>query len=247
MVDAHCHLQEIDNIPTAISGLDAVLCCGSGLANSQQAGALAAKYPTVYAAVGVHPEDLVEFKKKAHEDNLKQFLELTTQPKVVAIGECGLDYTDQTTEHDKLEQKKLLEFNLQLARQTKLPLVIHCRNAFADIFKLVDYAQVQMHCFTGNLAEMQECIGRGWYISFGGILTFKSSHALREVAKQVPSDKLLIETDSPYLAPEPLRGDRNIPQNVKIVAQTLATVRGVQVGEIDRLTSQNARVLFGFT
>jgi len=108
----------------------------------------------------------------------------------------------------------------------------------------LDYSKVQMHCFTGNIDQMQECVKRGWYISFGGILTFKSSHELREVAKQVPEDRLLIETDSPYLAPEPVRGTVNTPANVKIVAQTLASVRGTSVEEIDRITSANFAKLF---
>ncbi len=242
MVDAHCHLFEAKDVGAEVQrfkdiGGTAILCCGSDLESSRKSIELSEKYPDVYAAVGVHPESVTKVPES--EDYLK-----IVKDKVIAIGECGLDYRSGMTAQEKEFQKDLLLFNIALAEKTKLPLVVHCRAAFEDLFKVLDYSKVQMHCFTGNIDQMQECVKRGWYISFGGILTFKSSHELREVAKQVPEDRLLIETDSPYLAPEPVRGTVNTPANVKIVAQTLASVRGTSVEEIDRITSANFAKLF---
>ncbi len=244
MIDAHCHLQDCENIEKAIEGLEAVICCGSDLESSKKTIEIASQFPNVWATVGVHPEESL----KSQIPNPNEFLKLANLKRVVAVGECGLDYTPETSEEEKSAQRELFKFNIDLAKETKLPLVVHCRNAFEDVFSILNaqdsMLKVQMHCFTGNMEQMQECVKQGWYISFGGILTFKSSHELREVAKAVPEDKLLIETDAPYLAPEPLRGTRNVPKNVKIVAMTLAKTRSVDFNTIDQLTSQNARKFF---
>lgn len=243
MVDAHCHLYEFENIESEIEkfkqiGGTAMLSCGGDLESSKRSVEIARKYPEVFVAVGVHPEHQKTLPRE------EEFLDLVNNKKVVAIGECGLDYYPDTSVEEKDFQIKLLKFNVDLAKKTNLPLVVHCRNAFDDVFENLHYPRVQMHCFTGNMEQMQECVKRGWYISFGGILTFKSNHALREVAKQVPEDKVLIETDSPYLAPEPIRGTTNTPANVKIIAEALALVRGVSIAEIDMLTTKNAKELF---
>ena len=112
------------------------------------------------------------------------------------------------------------------------------------MFEVLDLDRVQMHCFTGNMEQMQECVRRGWYISLGGIVTFKSSHELREGVKAVPDDRLLVETDAPYIAPEPVRGSRNTPQNVKIVAAKIADVKGTSINRIEAITTKNAKRLF---
>jgi TatD DNase family protein len=177
MVDAHCHLQEFEDIKAEIqkakdAGVRAIICNGSDAENSKRAIEIANEYSGIWATVGQHPES--GFIVESNE-----FIEMTKHPKVVAIGECGLDYTLETSIDEKAKQKELLLFNIQLAQETKLPLVIHCRNAFDDIFEIVDYVKVQMHCFTGNLEQMQECIKRGWCVSFGVIITFKKSAELR--------------------------------------------------------------------
>ncbi|KKU29072.1 MAG: Deoxyribonuclease, TatD family [Candidatus Amesbacteria bacterium GW2011_GWA2_47_11b] len=233
MIDAHCHLQEFENPSEVISGLEAVICCGSGVKSSQKAVELASKYKEVFATVGVHPEDI-------NDRDEKELRKLLKMPKVVAVGECGLD-----TGSD--EEVDLFKFNIELAKETGLPLVVHCRNQFEKVFEALDLDRVQMHCFTGNMEQMQECVRRGWYIGLGGIVTFKSSHELREVAKEIPEDRLLIETDAPYLAPEPVRGSRNTPQNVKIVAAKISEVRGTSINQIEEITTQNARRLFGLS
>ena len=155
MIDAHCHLQEFDNPGEAISGLEAVVCCGAGVESSRKAVELAQKYKEVYATVGVHPEEI----KDRDETELRKLLKM---PKVVAVGECGLD-----TDSD--EEVELFKFNIQLAKETGLPLVVHCRNQFEKVFEVLDLDKVQMHCFTGNMEQMRECVKRGWYISLGGI------------------------------------------------------------------------------
>ncbi|KKS33211.1 MAG: Deoxyribonuclease, TatD family [Candidatus Amesbacteria bacterium GW2011_GWA2_42_12] len=256
MIDAHCHLQKFENPGEVISGLEAVICCGADLESSKKAIEISDKFPNVWATVGIHPEE--NFKStssrfaskilRSKEILKSKLLKLLRQPRVVAVGECGLDFLPETREEEKSAQRELFKFNIDLAKEIKLPLVVHCRNAFEDVFSILNaqdsMLKVQMHCFTGNMEQMLECVRRGLYISFGGILTFKSSQELREVARLVPEDKLLIETDSPYLAPEPIRGTRNEPKNVKIVAEVLAKTRGVDFNAIDQLTSQNARKFF---
>ena len=230
MIDAHCHLYEIEEGGWMDNGLEAMICCGSGTKNSQESVELARKYANVYATVGVHPENISD------RDEGK-LLELAKDKKVVAIGECGLDSESEA-------EVELFKFNIGLAQKTGLPLVVHCRGMFEKVFEILDYDRAQMHCFTGNMAQMEECVRRGWYISLGGILTFKKSEYLREVAKIVPEDRLLTETDAPYLAPEPVRGSRNIPGNVKYVVDCLAGLRGKSVEYMDQVTSENARRLF---
>lgn len=241
MIDAHCHLYELENIETEVqrfkgAGGTAIICNGAGMESSRKAIELVQKYPEVYATVGVHPEERDPSTALGMTWDILR--EMTREPKVVAIGECGLD-----TDSD--EEVALFKQNIELAKETKLPLVVHCRNQFEKVFEVLDYDRVQMHCFTGTMDEMEECVRRRWYISFGGILTFKKSLDLRSVAKNVPEDRLLIETDSPYLAPEPVRGQKNTPANVKHVAEVLALARGISVDEIDRITTENARRLFG--
>ena len=252
MIDAHCHLQEFENPGEVIAGLEAVICCGSDLESSKKAVEIAEKFPQVFATVGCYPD------AKVFDEKL--FLKLSQHKKVVAIGECGLDFSPETREEEKSDQRELFKFNIDLAKETGLPLVVHCRNAFVDIFQIFDRMGshpsrsadrkgndplVMMHCFTGNTEQMQECVRRGWYISLGGIVTFKSSHDLRNVAKVVPKDKLLIETDAPYLAPEPVRGCRNEPKNVKIVAAKISEVRSTSINQIEEMTVRNTRRLFG--
>lgn len=242
MVDAHCHLHEFVDVEAEIrkckaAGITAIISNGAEIKSSKQEFEIAKQFAQVWATVGQHPEG-------GFEANSEDFLELARHPKVVAIGECGLDYTPDTSEDEKAKQRELLLFNIDLAKKTKLPLVIHCRNAFADIFEILEYDLVQMHCFTGNTDQMRECVNRGWYVSFGGIVTFKKSIELREVVANVPEDRLLIETDSPYLSPEPVRGERNFPANVEIIAQAVAEARSTSVQQVDHLTTQNTLRLF---
>jgi TatD DNase family protein len=232
MVDAHCHLQDIPNFN--VSNLELAICSGASLESSRQAIEIATKHKNVYVTVGIHPEAIINDQASM----INELKGLAREPKVVAIGECGLD-SDDPREID------LLKLQVDLAKELNLPLVIHNRNQDQKILDLVgDYPKVMLHCFTGNLDFMQKSVSRGWYISFGGILTFKKRDELREVAKLVPSDRLLTETDAPYLAPEPLRGSPNIPANVKIIAQLLANLRGTSIDQIEAVTRKNCETLF---
>ena len=222
MVDSHCHLYEIPEEEWKDNGLEAMICAGADLETSKKAIELAEKYPNVWATIGSMTND------QATDPN--EFLKLTNHKKVVAIGECGLNKGDDT---------ELFKFNINLAKETGLPLVVHCRDAFEKVFEVLDYNRVQMHCFTGNEEQMRECVKRGWYISFGGILTFKKSDELRRVAGLVPEDRLLVEAGAAYLAPEPVRGTKNVPTNVKYVLDCLA------MENMEQITSENARRLFG--
>lgn len=242
MIDAHCHLHEFSDVEAEIkkckeAGVTAIISNGAEVNSSKQELEIAKQFEQVWATVGQHPEGGFMVKNS-------EFIEMANHPKVVAIGECGLDYTPETTANEKAKQRELLLFNVDLAKKTNLPLVVHCRNAFDDIFELIDYDLVQMHCFTGNNEQMNKCVNRGWYISFGGIITFKKSVELREAVARVPEDRLLIETDSPYLSPEPIRGERNFPANVRIIAQAVAEARSTSIDEIDTLTTQNTLRLF---
>jgi TatD DNase family protein len=230
MTDSHCHLYELEEARWIGDRPDIIICPGGDLATSRKAVELAQKFDGVYAVVGQHPESNDDFDKEG-------FLCLTQKERVVAIGECGLD-------SDSDREISLFRKNYDLALETELPLVVHCRGVFGKVFEMLEYSKVQMHCFTGNMDQMWECARRGWYMSFGGILTFKKSVDLREVAKNVPDNLLLVETDSPYLSPEPIRGQVNKPGNVRIVCELLAKIRGVGVEEIERLTSENAKRLF---
>ncbi len=227
MTDAHCHLQDLKTFD--VSGLKFVICAGASVDSSKKAIEIAQKFSNVWATVGIHPES---------NDNILEIKDLVGQPKVIAIGECGLD-SDDPRELD------LLKLHVELARECDLPLVIHNRNQDKYILEILGhYQNVMMHCFTSDMNFMKECVSRGWYISFGGILTFKKSEYLREIAKQVPENLLLIETDSPYLAPEPYRGEKNHPKNVKIVAQLLANLRGTSINQIEEITDRNCQKLF---
>ncbi|MDP1743793.1 MAG: TatD family hydrolase [Candidatus Amesbacteria bacterium] len=227
MVDAHCHLQDLETFD--ISELKYVICAGASVDSSKKAIEIASSHQNVFATVGIHPESNDDFNKLR---NLVKF------PKVVAIGECGLD-------SDNPRECELLQKHLDLAKEFDLPIVIHNRNQDKNILKILgNYPKVMLHCFTSNEEFMKECVNRGWYISFGGILTFKKSHALREVAKQIPDNLLLIETDSPYLSPEPFRGKINQPKNVKIVAQMLANIRNTSIDQIEETTDKNCKRLF---
>lgn len=236
MIDAHCHLQDIPNFD--ISNLEIVICAGASIESSKVAIELANKYSNVWATVGIHPESKDELRILNYE-----LRKLVKEPKVVAIGECGLDSDDP-------RELELLKLHVNLANEFNLPLVIHNRNQDKNILEILSpqhlapSTKVMLHCFTSDQAFANECIKRGWYISFGGILTFKKNDYLREIAKQVPSGLLLTETDSPYLAPEPLRGSQNIPKNVKIVAELLANLRNTSINQIEEITERNCRRLF---
>jgi len=205
--------------------------------------ALAERYPFIYAAVGWHPVDSIDLR----EVDLAWIESLADHPKVVAIGEIGLDYHWDTS--PKNVQQQVFREQLRLARRLRLPVVIHNRDAHEDIVRILREEKAEevggiMHCFSGSWDTAKQCLNLGFHISLGGPVTFKNARVPKEVMAKVPDDRLLIETDSPYLAPHPYRGKRNESAYVSLVAEAAAEIRGKSREDIEILTFRNASRLF---
>jgi TatD DNase family protein len=244
-VDSHCHI----NFPELAAELPAVLekmtqhrvthamCIGVNLPDLSQVLALAAEHTNIYASVGVHPD-----YEDTPEPTVDQLIELATRPKVAAIGETGLDYYRATG--DLEWQRQRFRVHIRAARSCGKPLVIHTRAAAADTLAIMraeraDEAGGVMHCFTESWEVAEGALELGFHISFSGIVTFKNATALKDVARRVPLDRMLIETDAPYLAPVPHRGKLNQPAYVRHVAEEIARLREVPVDVIGSATSAN--------
>ena len=251
LIDSHAHLddrrfdKDRDKLIKSFkkSGIDLIINPGADISSSIKAVSLSEEYDNIYAAVGVHPHSAKEMDDSTVEI-LKSF---TGRDKVVAIGEIGLDYHYDNSPRD-VQRKRFIE-QLHLAKEVNLPVIIHSRDAAGDTFDILKDAQDGslegvLHCYSGSVEMAREYIKLGFYISLAGPVTFKNSRVLKEVAKDVPLDKLLIETDSPYLTPEPYRGKRNEPIYVRYVAGTIAEVRGLAFEEVAKATSENAKRLF---
>jgi TatD DNase family protein len=245
----HLHLAEFDAdreqaIARARAGQVARMVeVGYDLESSRAALALAEEHPALYAAVGIQPH----YATLAGDEWLAEVRQLAAHPKVVAIGEIGLDYHHDRAPHDA--QERLFRQQLALARELGLPVVIHSRDAHADTVRILrDAARGQpgiMHSFSGDWAYAEACLEIGFQLSFSGPVTFNKASDLHEVARRAPLDRILTETDSPYLAPHPLRGKRNEPANVRLVAERLAALRGIELEELARAVWRNACELFG--
>lgn len=201
-------------------------------------------YDFMFAAIGWHPVDAIDMM----EEDLQWIEELSAHPKVVAIGEMGLDY--HWDKSPKEIQKEVFRKQIRLAKKVGLPIIIHNREATADIVSILkeeDASEVGgiMHCFSGSAETALECIDMNFYISLGGPVTFKNAKKPKEVAAVVPLDRLLIETDCPYLAPHPFRGKRNEPSYVKLVAEQIAEIKQLSLEEVSEATTNNAKKLFG--
>src|SRR5699024_2835425 len=206
---------------------------------------IAEAYESIYAAVGWHPVDAIHFDEKKHLDYLRQ---LSEHPKVVALGEMGLDYHWDTS--PKNIQKDIFKKQISLAKDIDLPIIIHNREATADVISVLEEEQAStvggiMHCFSGTVAEMKQCVALNFHISLAGPVTFKNAKEVKEVAREIPLDRLLIETDAPYLAPHPYRGKRNEPAYVTLVAKEIARLRGLDYEELCHITTRNALKFFG--
>jgi TatD DNase family protein len=217
---------------------------GAGdMSSNTEAIALAKTFPGIYATVGMHPHDA----KDVGADELKTLKDLAAAPKVVAVGETGLDYFYDHSPRE-VQRRVFAEF-IHLARETALPIVVHERDAARDVAALLRSEGAGklygvIHCFTGNYEAACAYLDLGFYISFTGIITFKNAEPLREVVRRLPLDRMLVETDSPYLTPVPYRGKRNEPAYVRYVGETIASVKGLSLEEVARGTTQNARELF---
>ena len=251
-IDTHCHLDEEsftqdceETIQRAVdAGVTTMLAIGITLDSCRRVIELAQKYDSVHAVVGLHPNYIAA----AQPGDWEQIVELTKAPKVVGLGETGLDkYWD----HSPIElQAEYFDRHLELSRQLDLPFVVHCREAEAEVVaQLRRHASRGplhgvMHAFCGSAETAEACLDMGMHLSFGGMVTFKKNEALRQVSITVPLDRMLVETDSPYLAPTPFRGKRNEPAHVRLTAACLAESRGISKEEVAAATTQNARRLF---
>ena len=223
-------------------GVGLVVNPGCDLPSSRKAVELARRYPFVYAAVGVHPEDCAGWE----DAQLAQLRALAAQPKVVAIGEIGLDYYWKENPPKEL-QKEVFRRQLELAAELGLPAIVHDREAHGDCMDLVrEYPEVTgvFHCFSGSAEMARELVGRGWMISFTGVLTYPNARKAVEAAQAVPLEKIMIETDSPYMAPVPCRGQRCDSGLVVHICQRLAEIKGVSPEECARITMENGRRFF---
>jgi TatD DNase family protein len=249
-IDSHCHINFpdfADRLPELFDLMQAnqvshALCISVELEKFPQILALAEAYPHVYASVGVHPDH-----EDCTEPDVAQLVELAHHPKVVAIGETGLDY--YRLSGDLEWQRERFRTHIRAAREAGKPLVIHTREAAADTLKLMQEERAcdiggVMHCFTESIEVAQAAMEMNFYISFSGIITFKNAASIRDVAACVPLERMLIETDSPYLAPVPYRGKTNQPGYVKHVAEEIARVKGISVEAVGAATSHNFFRLF---
>lgn len=249
LIDSHAHLcspalqEDLENLlqRAQAAGIEAIVNIATNPHELEKALELSRAYPWIYPAGATTPHDA----EKEGELHFEIFASYARSGDLVAIGETGLDYYYWKDSAE--QQQELLRRYLSLAKECSLPVVIHCRDAFSDFFRILDeHPSVKgvLHCFTGTLAEAREVIARGWYLSLSGIATFKKSEELREVARFVPLDRLLIETDAPYLAPVPYRGKPNEPAYLIETAKCLAQARGMDLEEFLLATRNNSKVLF---
>lgn len=252
LVDSHCHLEhirtpvEVALAEAADAGVGIVIDVGMGTVESGRAAGRAAMRPgVVFAGVGIHPNDVREFANDPRA-TLAELRRLAVLPGVVAIGETGLDFYRDRSPRD--EQERSFRAQIALSAELDRTLVIHCRDAHQRVLEILDEGapeRVVMHCFSGDATYARACAERGFWCSFAGNLTYRANDELREAARVLPPNLLLVETDAPYLAPLPHRGKDNVPAFVAITAQALASVREVAIGELADNLHANSRRAFG--
>ena len=247
MIDTHAHLLYYENVDEIIgsmqeNGLDNIVTIGTTVEDSKQSVELAHKYDKIYATVGIYPE----YAASASEEDLIVIKELAKDEKVVAIGEIGLDY--HTEGFDAEAQKKIFIKQLEIANEVKKPFCIHCRGAAADVYdilashkNLINNSGL-MHCYSEGKEWVQKFLDLGLYISFSGNITYKKTD--RSFLKDIPLDKIVVETDSPYLSPEPFRGKMNFPKQVNIVAKKIAEELDIDFEEFDNIVTKNAKKFY---
>jgi TatD DNase family protein len=248
MIDTHCHLDAVPNPEQSVAELEALVAIGFNVERAQSCLALAERFANVYATVGLHPTDASTFSSQV----CSELETLAQHKKVVGIGESGIDYYwDAATAQN---QQRSLEWQLDLAQRLDMPIVIHCRDkdnsrqAFEDcaaILKNAGWHKGILHCFAGDPKLLETGLGLGFYVSFAGNLTYKSAQIIRDAAAKAPLERLLVETDAPYITPVPLRGKPNRPEYVRHTLEVLAQVRSLEFGEIERMTGDNAKRVYG--
>lgn len=252
LFDTHCHIdeerfdQDRDQVLLRMreAGVGYCVCVGSDMETSRRSMAFAQSAPSIYAAVGVHPHEAKFFKP----EDIQTLRGWFSSPKVVALGEIGLDYYYDHSPRDT--QKEVCAAQIALGYEVQMPVIFHVRDAHGDMLDLLrarggKLPRGILHCFSGSWETAKEYLRMGFYISLAGPVTFKKAPIQWEVAQKVPLDRLLVETDSPYLSPEPMRGRRNEPAFVRHVAEKVAALRGISLQEVATATTQNAREIYG--
>lgn len=248
-VEAHTHLDLIKRTTEEVvkaaagKGVTKMVTVGIDLESSQIALEFASRFEGVYAAIGYHPNE----SNLINEEGWKELERLAYHKKVVAIGETGLDYYRRRS--TIRQQMAAFKKHLNLARKFDLPIIVHDRDAHKDISNILkDEAiglKVVVHCFSGDMDMAKECINEGYYIGIGGVVTFKNAESLQSITKDYPLDKILLETDSPFLAPHPFRGKPNEPKYIPLIAEKIAEIKGISVEEVAKITSKTAQEFFG--
>jgi TatD DNase family protein len=246
-VDTHCHLFLVDREPSLVveaareAGVDRLICVGIDPATSARSLELADSIEGVFATAGMHPHDAEALDAEAGA----RIEELLHDPRVLAVGECGLDYVRMRSRAE--DQVRALKVHIALSNETGKPMVVHVRDAWPDVLRVLDEGsaeRVVLHCFSGDAEIARECAARGYWLSFAGNVTYPKNEHLRQAARSVDIDRLLVETDSPFLAPQKLRGRDNEPANVVAVVEELARVRNDDVANLATATADNARDAF---
>lgn len=254
LFDTHTHVnvEEFDEDRVEVikrareAGVEEMVVVGFDRTTIDGALALAEAYEFIYAAVGWHPVDAID----ATQEDFHRIEQLASHPKVVALGEMGLDYHWDKSPKDV--QKDVFKRQIEIAKRVRMPIIIHNREATDDILTLLQEEGARevggiMHCFSAGVEEARQCLEMGFYISFGGPVTFKNAKLPKEVAPEIPLDRLLVETDCPFLSPHPYRGKRNEPARVRLIAEKIAELREMSLEALSEKTSDNARRLFGIT
>lgn len=255
LFDTHAHYDDnrfdpdrdelLASLPAHDIGL--ILNPGCDVETSRKAISYAQKYAFVYAAVGIHPENINE----SWNNDLSVIQELAqTEPKVRAIGEIGLDYYWEKDEHARARQQVVFARQMELARELNMPVIVHDRDAHGDCMEITRrYPEVRgvYHCYAGSVEMARELLRLGYYLSFTGVITFKNARRAIEVIREVPIDRLMIETDAPYMTPEPFRGRRNSSLYVYRMAETIAEIKGMSAEEVERITTENGKRLFAIS
>lgn len=252
MIDSHAHYddeafdQDRDELISSVfqSGIRKVINIGASMKSCRTTLALAEKYEHIYAALGVHPSDTADLT----EEDMKWIAEKSLLDKVVAIGEIGLDYYWNIP--DRETQKKWFRRQLSLAKEVNLPVVIHSRDAVTDTIAIMKECKAEeipgvIHCYSYTKESARDFLEMGYSFGIGGVLTFKNAKKLKEAVAYIPMDRILLETDCPYLAPEPNRGKRNSSLNIPYIVQVMAQIKGISEEEVIRITSENTERLFG--
>ena len=241
-IDTHCHLsyEDFDNLDDIVNNIDIAITSGTNDDTNKEVLDVVNKYKNIYGTLGFHPEDIDKFN-----DNSLSIIESNlNNEKIVAIGEIGLDY--YWVKDNKEEQKELLRKQMKIAEKYNMPVVIHSREAALDTYEILKDYKVKgtIHCFSYSYEMAEKFIKLGYKIGIGGVVTFKNSKKLQDIVEKISLEDILLETDSPYLSPEPLRGKKNIPYNTYYVAKKIAEIKNVSINEVLTITSNNAIELF---